>query len=189
MIVMIDNYDSFTYNLYQYIGHFTKEIKVFRNDEITVKEIDEMMPSHLIISPGPKYPKDAGISIEAIKHFTGKIPVLGICLGHQAIGEAFGGKVIRAKKVLHGKTSKAKLNKEAAIFKGLNEEVTIGRYHSLIVEKESLPNVLEVIATDEEGEIMALKHKKAETYGLQFHPESILTECGMEMIKNFLEVH
>lgn len=188
MIVMIDNYDSFTYNLYQFIGHYNKDVKVFRNDEITVSDIAKLDPTHLIISPGPKYPKDAGISIEAIEYFTGKIPVLGICLGHQAIGEAFGGKVVRAKEILHGKTSKAYLKEECPIFKGLGKEVTIGRYHSLIVEKETLPDVLEVTATDEKGAIMALAHKMAKTYGLQFHPESILTEHGMEMIKNFLEV-
>ena len=173
MIVIIDNYDSFTYNLYQFIGHYNKEIQVFRNDKVTVDEIEKMSPTHLVISPGPKYPKDAGISIEAIKHFNGKLPILGICLGHQSIGEAFGGKVIRAEQILHGKTSKAFINETSPVFKGLGKEITIGRYHSLIVEKKSLPDVLEITATDEKGEIMAMQHKKAPTFGLQFHPESI----------------
>lgn len=186
--MIIDNYDSFTYNLYQFIGHYNKEIKVFRNDKVTIEEIEKMKPTHLVISPGPKYPKDAGISVEAIKHFNGKMPILGICLGHQSIGEAFGGKVVRAQHILHGKTSKASVNEASPIFKGLGKEITIGRYHSLIVEKETLPEILEVTATDEKGEIMAMQHRKAPTYGLQFHPESILSECGMIMIKNFLEV-
>lgn len=188
MILMIDNYDSFTYNLYQYIGHFNPDIKVFRNDEITVKEIEKLSPTHLIISPGPKYPKDAGISIEAIKYFTGKLPILGVCLGHQSIGEAFGAKVVRAKQILHGKSSEITLDKSCPIFKDLPEHVTVGRYHSLIVDKASLTKELEIVAEDEAGEIMALKHVTAPTYGLQFHPESILTLEGKKMIKNFLEV-
>ena len=188
MILMIDNYDSFTYNLYQYIGHFNSEIKVFRNDEITIKEIERMAPSHLIISPGPKYPKDAGISIEAIRHFTGKLPILGVCLGHQAIGEAFGAKVVKAKQILHGKTSEITVHTEEPIFKGLSERIKVGRYHSLIVDQKSLTKELKVIAQDDEGEIMALRHVTAPTFGLQFHPESILTVDGKKMIKNFLEV-
>lgn len=188
MILMIDNYDSFTYNLYQYIGHFNSDIKVFRNDEITVQEIEKMKPSHLIVSPGPKYPKDAGISIEAIKYFTGKIPVLGVCLGHQSIGEAFGAKVVRANHILHGKTSEITLDTSCPIFKELPERVLVGRYHSLIVDKTSLTKELVIIAEDDEEEIMALKHRNAPTFGLQFHPESILTIEGKKMIKNFLEV-
>lgn len=188
MIVMIDNYDSFTYNLYQYIGHFNSNISVFRNDEITVKEIEKLNPSHLIISPGPKYPKDAGISIEAIAYFTGKIPVLGVCLGHQSIGEAFGAKVVRAKKILHGKTSEIYLDTKSPIFKDLPKQTIVGRYHSLIVNRKSLTEELVVIAEDKDGEIMALQHKSAPTFGLQFHPESILTIEGKKMIKNFLGV-
>lgn len=188
MILIIDNYDSFTYNLYQFIGHFNADIKVYRNDEITLDEIEALVPSHLIISPGPKYPKDAGISLEAIGYFNGKLPILGVCLGHQSIGEAFGAKVVRAKNILHGKTSQIRLNKACALFKELPDQVIVGRYHSLIVDKESLTNELEVIAEDSEGEIMALKHKDAPTFGLQFHPESILTPEGKIMIKNFLEV-
>lgn len=188
MILIIDNYDSFTYNLYQFIGHFNSDIKVFRNDEITLAEIERLAPSHLVISPGPKYPRDAGISLEAIGYFNGKLPILGVCLGHQSIGEAFGAKVIRAKNILHGKTSKIRLNKECALFKELPDQVIVGRYHSLIVDKKSLTNELEVMAEDSEGEIMALKHKDAPTFGLQFHPESILTPEGKMMIKNFLEV-
>lgn len=188
MILIIDNYDSFTYNLYQFIGHFNSDIKVFRNDEITLSEIEALAPSHLIISPGPKYPKDAGISLAAIQYFNGKIPILGVCLGHQAIGEAFGAKVIRAKNILHGKTSKINLNKDCALFKELPGQIIVGRYHSLIVDKKSLTNKLEVMAEDNEGEIMALKYKDTATFGLQFHPESILTPEGKIMIKNFLEV-
>ena len=188
MILIIDNYDSFTYNLYQFIGHFNSDIKVFRNDAITLSEIEALAPSHLIVSPGPKYPKDAGISLEAIRSFNGKLPILGVCLGHQSIGEAFGSKVVKAKNILHGKTSKIRLNKACALFKALPDEIIVGRYHSLIVDKKSLGKELEVVAEDSEGEIMALKHKGAPTFGLQFHPESILTPEGKIMIKNFLEV-
>lgn len=188
MIVIIDNYDSFTYNLYQMVGHFNPDIKVFRNDEITLSEIEGLAPSHLIISPGPKYPKDAGISLEAITYFNGKVPILGVCLGHQAIGEAFGGKVVRANEILHGKTSCVHLNKSCPLFKDLEEEIIVGRYHSLIVHKKSLPDSLEIVAEDEQGEIMAFQHKETPTFGLQFHPESILTPQGQVIIKNFLEV-
>lgn len=189
MILMIDNYDSFTYNLYQMIGHFNSDIRVFRNDEITLKEIEQMAPNHLVISPGPKYPKDAGISIEAIRYFNGKLPILGVCLGHQSIGEAFGAKIVRAKQILHGKTSEISLQTKEPIFKGLAERIKVGRYHSLIVEKKSLTKELKIIAEDDEGEIMALRHVETPTFGLQFHPESILTEQGKKMIENFLEVH
>ncbi len=188
MIVMIDNYDSFTYNLYQYIGHFNSDIKVFRNDEITIQEIEKLNPTHLIISPGPKYPKDAGISIEAIKYFTGKIPILGVCLGHQSIGEAFGAKVVKASHILHGKTSEITVNTESPIFKNLPKRVVVGRYHSLIVDKKTLTDELVVTGEDDAGEIMALQHREYPTFGLQFHPESILTTEGRQMIKNFLEV-
>lgn len=188
MIVIIDNYDSFTYNLYQYLGHFDSNIKIFRNDEVTLEEIEKMNPSHLVISPGPKYPKDAGISVEAIKYFTGKIPVLGVCLGHQSIAEAFGAKIIRANHILHGKTSEITVDSNCPIFKGLLERIVVGRYHSLIVEQSSLTKELVVIAEDDEKNIMALRHKTAPTFGVQFHPESILTIEGKMIIKNFLEV-
>ena len=188
MIIIIDNYDSFTYNLYQYIGHFNADIQVFRNDEITIKEIEQLSPTHLIISPGPKYPKDAGISIKAIQHFSGKIPILGVCLGHQSIAEAFGAKVVRAKQIFHGKTSEITVDTKSPLFKELPEKITVGRYHSLIVDKESLTKDLVITAEDIAGQIMALKHKEYPTFGLQFHPESILTTDGKKMIKNFLEV-
>ena len=188
MILMIDNYDSFTYNLYQFIGEINPDIKVFRNDKITLAEIEKLNPTHLIISPGPKYPKDAGISVEAIKYFSGKVPILGVCLGHQSIGEAFGSKVVKAKRILHGKTSEVYVKGECPIFKGLGEKFIVGRYHSLIVDKKSLSDDLCITAVDPDGEIMGLKHKEHPTYGLQFHPESILTKDGKTMIKNFLEV-
>ncbi len=188
MILIIDNYDSFTYNLYQFVGEFVTDINVYRNDEITLSEIEELAPTHLIISPGPKYPKDAGISLSAIKHFSGKIPILGVCLGHQSIGEAFGGKVVKASEILHGKVSEISLDTSCPLFKGLPEKVVVGRYHSLIVEPQSLPEDLIVTAQDEKGEIMAVRHKEDLTFGLQFHPESILTPTGKNMIKNFLEV-
>lgn len=188
MIVLIDNYDSFTYNLYQYISHFNADITVFRNDEVTLNEIERLNPTHLVISPGPKYPKDAGISIEAVRYFTGKLPILGICLGHQSIAEAFDAKVVRANQILHGKTSMITLALDCPIFKGLKERIKVGRYHSLIVDKDSLTDELVVTATDDKGEIMALEHRYYPTYGLQFHPESILTPEGQTMIQNFLEV-
>lgn len=188
MILMIDNYDSFTYNLYQLIGSTRQDIKVFRNDEITISDIERLKPSHLIISPGPKYPKDAGVSLEAIRRLSGQIPILGVCLGHQAIGEAFGGKVVGAKEILHGKTSYISIDGSCQLFKGLPEELLVGRYHSLIVERESLPKELLVTAEDKEGAIMALRHKSHPTFGLQFHPESILTPDGKKIIENFLEV-
>ena len=188
MILMIDNYDSFTYNLYQFIGEINPDIKVVRNDKITIDEIEKLHPTHLIISPGPKYPKDAGISLEAIRHFSGKIPILGVCLGHQSIGEAFGSKVVRAKRILHGKISEIYIKQESPIFKGLGEKFVAGRYHSLIIDKKTLSKDLQITAEDSDGEIMAIQHKTHPTYGLQFHPESILTQDGKKMIKNFLEV-
>ncbi len=188
MILIIDNYDSFTYNLYQYIGKFNQAIQVFRNDKITLKEIEDLDPTHIIISPGPKYPKDAGISIEVIKYFSGKIPILGVCLGHQSIGEAYGGKVVKARHILHGKQSNIQIDHTSLLFKGLPPIITVGRYHSLIVDKESFTDILQVIAEDEHGEIMAIRHKKYPVFGVQFHPESILTKDGEIIIKNFLEV-
>lgn len=188
MILMIDNYDSFTYNLYQFIGEINPDIKVYRNDKITLAEIEKLNPSHLIISPGPKYPKDAGISLEAIRYFSGKMPILGVCLGHQSIGEAFGSKVVKAKRILHGKTSAIYIKEECPIFKGFDEQFIAGRYHSLIIDKASLGKDLCITAVDADGEIMGIMHKEHPTYGLQFHPESILTQNGKKMIQNFLEV-
>lgn len=186
MIVMIDNYDSFTYNLYQYIGQLHTDIKVFRNDEITLDEIEKLNPDAIIISPGPAFPKDAGISVDVIKRFAKSVPILGVCLGHQSIAEAFGGKVVVANRQLHGKSSGIKIDTESPLFKGLKENITVARYHSLIVERSSLPDKLLIIAEDSDGEIMALKHRDFNTYGVQFHPESILTSDGMTIIRNFL---
>ncbi len=186
MILMIDNYDSFTYNLYQLIGTLYSDIKVVRNDEITIEEIEKMKPEALIISPGPGYPADAGISVEAIRRFSGEIPILGICLGHQAIAEAFGGKIIRAKMPMHGKGTEISINTDCPIFAGLPEKVTAARYHSLVVDVISLPVCLRVTATDGDGQIMALRHKEHPTYGVQFHPESILTEHGAGILSAFL---
>ena len=188
MILIIDNYDSFTYNLYQYIGEFNQDIKVFRNDKITLEEIEALAPTHIIISPGPKYPKDAGISIATIQYFSGKIPILGVCLGHQSIGEAYGSKVVKARQILHGKQSDIRVDNSCLLFKGLPDVITGGRYHSLIIEKQSLTEVLQVVAEDENGEIMGVKHREYPVFGVQFHPESILTQNGEIMIKNFLEV-
>ena len=186
MIVMIDNYDSFTYNLCQYIGQLHSDIKVFRNDEVTIEEIESLKPDAIVISPGPAFPKDAGISIEVIKHFAKSVPILGVCLGHQAIAEAFGARIVVADRQLHGKASRIKVNVDMPIFKGMKNEITVARYHSLIVEKETLPDCLSVIGEGPDGEIMAIKHNEFDTYGVQFHPESILTDGGMKMIENFL---
>ncbi|MGE5472890.1 MAG: anthranilate synthase component II [Ignavibacteriales bacterium] len=187
MIVIIDNYDSFTYNLYQYIGEINPDVKVYRNDKITVEEIKKLMPSHIVISPGPGYPKDAGITIELIKKLSGNIPILGICLGHQAIGEAFGGEVIRAKELMHGKSSEVILGK-TEIFRSLPKKIKAGRYHSLVINPDNLPKQLEIIAETDDRVIMGVKHKEYPTFGIQFHPESILTESGMEIIENFLNI-
>lgn len=186
MLLLIDNYDSFTYNLYQFIGHYEKDIKVVRNDKITIEEIETMNPDHIVLSPGPKTPKEAGICIELIQHFYKTKPILGICLGHQSMGEAFGGVVKHAKSLYHGKSSVIEFNQDP-IFKGITSPVQVARYHSLIVEKESLPENLDVLS-EYEGEIMAMKHKSYPVYGLQFHPESILTEHGMLLIENFLNM-
>ena len=186
MILLIDNYDSFTYNLYQAIGQLYEDIKVARNDEITLDEIANLNPEAIVISPGPGYPADAGISVDIIKKFSGTVPILGVCLGHQAIAEAFGGKIIHAKEPLHGKSSEVRINTTAPIFQDLPNEITVARYHSLVADSINLPPCLMVIATDEQGQIMALRHKSHPTYGLQFHPESILTEVGSKLISNFL---
>ncbi len=191
MILMIDNYDSFTYNLVQYFGELGETVKVVRNDEITVGEIAALAPEKIVISPGPCTPNEAGISIETLKTFAGKIPLLGVCLGHQSIGQAFGGKVIRAPFVMHGKTSMIH-HKNSGVFSGLKNPFQATRYHSLVIEKESLPDCLEITAwTQNEdgtmGEIMGVKHKTLAVEGVQFHPESILTEHGHDMLRNFLD--
>jgi anthranilate synthase/aminodeoxychorismate synthase-like glutamine amidotransferase len=186
MILVIDNYDSFTYNLVQYIQEMSQDVKVFRNDAITLSGIEELKPTHLVISPGPGDPTSAGISVEAIKRFAGKIPVLGVCLGHQSIGYAYGGKVVRAERLMHGKTSPI-LHDGKTLFSKLPQSFTATRYHSLLVEKSSLPSCLEISAWTQEGEIMGLRHKTIPALeGVQFHPESILTEEGKKLLSNFL---
>lgn len=184
---MIDNYDSFTYNLVQYLMELGEELKVYRNDKITVKEIEKLNPSRIVISPGPGEPKDAGISCEAIKYFAGKIPILGVCLGNQSIGYTFGGKITKAKQLMHGKTSKIYHDGET-IYKGLPNPFVATRYHSLVVEKESLPNILEISAWTDDSEIMGLRHKEFKIEGVQFHPESILTSSGKKLLENFLSL-
>ena len=186
MILIIDNYDSFTYNLYHYIGELYSDIKVARNDEITIAEIKALSPDALIISPGPCYPKDAGISVDAIRYFSGKLPILGVCLGHQSIAEAFGGKVVIAKEQLHGKASDITLKTDNPLFSGLPKKIKVARYHSLIVDRETLPDCLEVTGYDSKNQIMALRHKEHPTYGVQFHPESVMTDTGRKIIENFL---
>ena len=185
MILVIDNYDSFTYNLVQYLGTLGAEVEVHRNDAITAEQIAGRNPDGLVISPGPGEPKDAGISEDAIRTLAGRLPILGVCLGHQALGEVYGGKVVRAPRLMHGKTSPI-LHRGRGLFAGLDNPFDATRYHSLIVERESLPPVLEVMAWTPEGEVMALKHKEHETWGVQFHPESVLTRSGMPLIQNFL---
>lgn len=184
---MIDNYDSFTYNLVQYLGELGQELKVVRNDEVSVADVKKMKPSRIVISPGPGSPKDAGVSKSLIKTFGSEIPVLGVCLGHQCIGEVFGGKVIGAKRLMHGKTSQI-FHKGQGIFKGIDNPFVATRYHSLIVEQKSLPKDLVITAETKEKEIMGLQHKKWPVYGVQFHPESILTQHGKDLLKNFLSL-
>lgn len=187
MILVIDNYDSFTYNLVQYLGQLGQEIIVKRNDEIDMAGIEELTPDHIMISPGPCSPNEAGISLETIEHFKGKIPIIGICLGHQSIGQAFGGDVIRAEQLMHGKTSQI-IHDGKGVFEGLPSPFTATRYHSLIVSRETLPDCLEITAETETGEIMGLRHKEYPIEGLQFHPESIITEHGLRMLENFLKL-
>ena len=191
MLVMIDNYDSFTYNVVQYFAELGADVKVFRNDEITIEEIEALNPDHLVISPGPCTPNEAGISMAAIKHFAGKLPILGICLGHQSIGQAFGGDIIRAGRVMHGKTSPIH-HKDSGVFAGLTEGYNATRYHSLVIDKETIPDCLEITAwtENEDGsmeEIMGVRHKELAIEGVQFHPESILTEHGHDLLANFLK--
>ncbi|MEH6437108.1 anthranilate synthase component II [Massilia sp. DD77] len=185
MLLMIDNYDSFTYNIVQYFGELGEEVVTVRNDEITLEQIEAMRPERICISPGPKAPKDAGLSLDILREFKGKLPILGVCLGHQAIGEAFGGKVIRAKQVMHGKTSLIAHTGEG-VFKDLPTPFTVIRYHSLAIERSSLPDCLEVTAWTDDGEIMGVRHKEYDIEGVQFHPESILSEHGHTLLKNFL---
>jgi len=182
---MIDNYDSFTYNLVQYFGELGAQVEVFRNDEITVEGIAQRAPDRLVVSPGPCSPAEAGISVEAIRHFAGKLPILGVCLGHQSIGAAFGGKIVRAQQLMHGKTSEITTTGQG-VFAGLPERFTVNRYHSLAIEKETSPDVLVNTAWTDDGEIMGVRHRELDIEGVQFHPESILTEHGHAMLKNFL---
>ncbi|MFA5320107.1 MAG: aminodeoxychorismate/anthranilate synthase component II [Candidatus Omnitrophota bacterium] len=187
MVLMIDNYDSFTYNIVQYLAELGCRVKVFRNDKIGVEEVRRLSPERLVISPGPGGPQDAGISCDLVRDFFGKIPILGICLGHQCIGQVFGGKVVRAKSIMHGKTSLI-YHRGKGVFKGLPNPFEATRYHSLAVEASSLPQCLEISARTKDGEIMGLTHKKYKVYGVQFHPESILTGCGKRLLKNFLSI-
>jgi len=185
-LLMIDNYDSFTYNLVQYFGELGAEVEVHRNDQISLDEIAAINPQFLVISPGPCTPNEAGISLQAIKTFADKIPILGVCLGHQSIGQVFGGKIIHAKEIMHGKTSPV-LHQNQGLFKGLNNPFKATRYHSLVIEKATLPDCLEITAWTENDEIMGIRHKTKAIQGVQFHPESILTEQGHQLLKNYLE--
>jgi len=192
VLLMIDNYDSFTYNLVQYLGELGADVRVYRNDQITVAEIEKLSPERIVISPGPCTPNEAGVSIETIKTFAGRVPLLGVCLGHQSIGQAFGGKIVHAHDVMHGKTSWIKHN-DKGVFKGLPNPLEATRYHSLIIEQASLPDCLEITAWTENDkgemdEIMGVRHKEMPIEGVQFHPESILTPCGHDLLKNFLEM-
>ncbi len=185
MLLMIDNYDSFTYNLVQYLGELGEEVSVFRNDEITLEQIEALQPSRIVISPGPCTPDEAGISVPLIRRFAGKLPILGVCLGHQSIGQAFGGKIVHAGQLMHGKTSDIR-HKDAGVFHGLPNPLIATRYHSLVIEKKSLPACLEVTAWTDDGEIMGVRHRDLPVEGVQFHPESILTEKGHDLLANFL---
>ena len=187
MLLVIDNYDSFTYNLVQYLGELGETVEVYRNDEITIEQIEAKRPQRIVISPGPGTPDDAGVSLEVIKHFAGKIPILGVCLGHQAIAQAFGGVVLRAPVLMHGKASEIRHDGQT-IFSGLNDSFQAGRYHSLIVERSSLPQSLEVSAATADGVIMGIRNREMKLEGVQFHPESILTDCGKSLLANFLNL-
>ena len=187
-LLMVDNYDSFTYNIVQYFGELGADIEVFRNDEIDLEGIAQRKPDRLVISPGPCSPAEAGISVAAIKHFAGKLPILGVCLGHQSIGAALGGKIVRAQELMHGKTSVIQTTQQG-VFRNLPEKFTVNRYHSLAIDRASCPADLEITAWTDDGEIMGVRHKSLAIEGVQFHPESILTEYGHAMLKNFLEDH
>ncbi|MBI3600871.1 MAG: aminodeoxychorismate/anthranilate synthase component II [Nitrospinae bacterium] len=187
MLLVIDNYDSFTYNLVQYLGELGQDIRVYRNDKITLKEIESLNPDRIVISPGPCTPKEAGVSVDLIKHFAGRIPILGVCLGHQSIGYAFGGEIVHAKKLMHGKTSMIHHDGKT-IFENLPNPFEATRYHSLVIERESIPDELEIIAETDDGEIMGVRHKEYIIEGVQFHPESILTKAGKDLLRNFLKL-
>jgi anthranilate synthase component 2 len=187
MLLMIDNYDSFTYNLVQYLRGLGEEVVVYRNDKITLAEIEALVPKRLVVSPGPCTPNEAGISVAAIRHFAGQLPILGVCLGHQAIGQAYGGKIVRAELLMHGKTSPI-YHDGHELFAGLPDPFDATRYHSLLVERASLPECLEVTAWTAEGEIMGMRHRQLPVWGVQFHPESILTVTGMDLLRNFLQM-
>jgi anthranilate synthase component 2 len=188
MLLMIDNYDSFTYNLVQYFGELKQEVVVFRNDEISLEEVAALRPGHIVISPGPCTPKEAGISVPLIKRFAGEIPILGVCLGHQSIGQAFGGKIVHAKQLMHGKVSTIH-HAGQGVFNGIGQPFEATRYHSLVIERESLPQELEVTAWTDDDEIMGVRHKSLPVEGVQFHPESILTQFGHDLLRNFVKVH
>lgn len=186
MILLIDNYDSFSYNLVQYIGSIETDIQIIRNDAKTIEEIERMKPQAIILSPGPGYPKDAGVCIEAVKKLGERIPILGVCLGHQAICEAYGAKITHAKKLMHGKQSMIRLKEDDILFQGIPSPAPVARYHSLAADTESLPDCLEITAKTEDGEVMAVHHREYPVYGVQFHPESILTRDGVKIIENFI---
>ena len=186
MLLMIDNYDSFTYNLVQYLAEIGQEVKVVRNDQISIEEINKLNPQYIVISPGPCTPNEAGISLELIEAFKGKIPILGVCLGHQSIGQAFGGKIIHAQTIMHGKTSKISHN-NMGIFRGIENPFIATRYHSLVIDRKSLPDCFDITAWTDDNEIMGIKHKELAIEGVQFHPESILSEYGHDLLKNFLD--
>lgn len=191
MLLMIDNYDSFTYNVVQYLGELGAEVKVIRNDELTLAEIEALAPERIVVSPGPCTPNEAGVSVAVLKHFAGKLPILGICLGHQSIGQAFGGDVVRARQVMHGKTSPV-YHQSLGVFAGLNNPLTVTRYHSLVISRETLPDCLELTAWTQDGEgnveeIMGVRHREFMIEGVQFHPESILSDQGHELLDNFLK--
>ena len=188
MLLMIDNYDSFTYNLVQYLGELGQDIRVFRNDKITIREIEDLDPEYIVISPGPCTPKEAGISVETISYFSGKKPMLGVCLGHQSMGAAFGGDIVRADRLMHGKTSMIH-HTGIGVFKGIKNPFEATRYHSLIIRREMVPDCFEITAWTEEDEIMGIRHKEFNIEGVQFHPESILTREGMSLLKNFLDLY
>ncbi|XCP84551.1 aminodeoxychorismate/anthranilate synthase component II [Roseburia hominis] len=188
MVLLIDNYDSFSYNLVQLAGSIRQDIQVVRNDAVTVEEVFKMNPSHIILSPGPGYPKDAGVCEAVVKGIGGKIPILGVCLGHQAICEAFGGRIIHAKELMHGKKSRISIDTACPVFRNMEPEIDAARYHSLVAEEGTIPEVLQVTARSKDGEVMAVRHKNYEIYGLQFHPESILTPDGRKILGNFLSL-